>query len=122
MITQAMIAQRAREIALRAAVPLDQWAIDEAKIQLGQEAAQAAQAAAAKAQAENPQPAFNWERYDMIDRRGLAAFDAAADPQRAAAKAARRAQIEAQMKPLVAQRDALNRRIAELDDEWRANL
>ena len=61
-----------------------------------------------------------WEvRYDMIERLGTATIDRGLDPMRARQAAAQRARIEAQARPLIAQRDALNRQLAQLDEEYR---
>jgi hypothetical protein len=64
------------------------------------------------------QPAFTWARYDDIDRRAEAQLDRDMDPQRAARAARERERIEAKMQPLVEQRDALNKQIAALNEEW----
>lgn len=103
-------------------LPFDDEARRQWQLLVSDERRRVAQAAAAQAERENPPPAFTFDRYDMSERRGLAALDAAADPRRAAVKAAKRAQIEAQVKGLVEQRDALQRQINALDAEWREHL
>lgn len=112
---------RARAIAARAAIPLDQ-ALGEAVIDLSYQRAQAAQVAAARAEAANPPAVFTFDHADLVDQLASAQLDAATDPQRVATKTTIRTRIEAQMRPLVAQRDELNRRIAALDAEWHDNL
>jgi hypothetical protein len=73
----------------------------------------------APAQPVEPAPAFDWTRYDEIDRRNTATMDRILDPLRAAQAAAQRARIQAQVRPLVEQRDALNQQLAKLDEEYR---
>jgi hypothetical protein len=87
------------------------------QLQMSAEQAQAAQVEAQQREATNPPPAFSFDRYDEIDRRGMAALNRASDPLRVSQAAAQRARIEAQMRPLVEQRDALNRQIAQLNEE-----
>jgi hypothetical protein len=108
----------ARQIAANAGIDREA-AVAEAQIKLRYDRAQAAQTAAATVEAAPPaQPAFTWTRYDDIDRRAEAQMDRDMDPQRAARAARERERIEAQMRPLAEQRDALNKQIAALNVEW----
>lgn len=110
-----------RQIAAQAGIPLEA-ALREAQLKLGYEAGQASQAAVAQREAETPRPAFSFDRYDAIDRRAAVDLDRSLDQNRAAVKAARRAEIEQQAAAIRTQRDALNRQLQALDDEWRDNL
>jgi hypothetical protein len=65
-----------------------------------------------------PKPAHDWTQYDLNDAHRRAAFDRAFDPLRASQAAAQRDRIEAQRRPLIEQRDALNRQIAQLNEEY----
>lgn len=94
----------------------------EAQIQTNYERGLAAQAEAQQRATANPTPAHTWDRYDDMERRTTAQWAAINDPQRNAIKAANRARIQAQMRPLVEQRDALNRQIAAIEEQYRHNL
>lgn len=120
MITEQDITARAQQLVMRG-IPRDA-AISEARIELQHERAQLNQAARVKDEAEHPQVGFTFDRYDDLLRREQAQWNAAHDPQRIAMKAARRQQIEAQAQKLREQRDAVDRQLRALDDEWQANL
>lgn len=115
MTTFQDIYQRARAAGLD-----DESARDEATRHFQHLRGIVAQAVAAQAQAEAPARDVLAERgYDEMDRRTTAALDAALDPQRAHRVAAERERIRREAAPLIAQRDELNRRLAELDAEYR---
>lgn len=115
---------RARAIAARAAIPLAQ-ALPDAAVEIGYERAQAAQAAAAKAERENPRPAFNFDRFDTEKAREEQRWRAIADPQLVQLRSARRSQIEREIAsinaaieqhnaPLLARRRALADELSKL--------
>lgn len=113
--------QVARDLAARSGAPID-MVMRDAEIEWAALRNRAAEAATAAAPAPPEPPAFTWDRYDAIDRRNTAAFDRQLDPERAATRAAKRAEIEQRAASIRAQRDALNRQLQTLDDEWHANL
>lgn len=82
-------------------------ALEEARIAAAQTRAALAGAQQAQADAANPQPVFDWRRYDEMERRTAAPLDAALAT--AAQRNARVAQLQAEIA-------ALDREIAERPD------
>lgn len=120
MITQEAIYERARQMALRAKLPVAEM-LHDAAIELQAELQQAIQSTAAQQERENPPPAHDWATDDYRERLSLAQLDRSFDPQRSAYAAGRRAQIEQEISAITAQieryRAPLLARIRELSDE-----